>query len=269
MNVEFECGTSRLENLSDVESELKNKDVTNVICLTGRTHGKIGEKVYSTIDFLEQDGKILENVRDNLFAPITLGMLCKKYNLHLTYLGTGCIFKFDGSHPFGKEENGFSENSKPNFFGSSYSVVKGFTDQIMHLLEDNCLNVRIRMPIVGEHNSRNFITKITKYEHICSVPNSMTVLPELLPIMIDMAIKKQTGTVNLTNPGLISHNDILEMYKKYVDSEFTWKNFTQEEQLKILDADRSNNYLDTTKLKSLYPGVKNIRESVEDLFKKW
>ncbi|MBA42751.1 MAG: hypothetical protein CMF62_01935 [Magnetococcales bacterium] len=269
MKINYELGVSRLENLKEVEKELIEKNPTNVISLIGRTHGIIGEKVYGTIDYLEQKGKIFENVRDNLFAPISLALLCKKQNIHLTYLGTGCIFKFDKNHPFGKENNGFDEDSLPNFFGSSYSVVKGFTDQMMHLMEDNCLNVRIRMPIVGKHNQRNFITKITKYEYICSVPNSMTVLPELLPIMIDMAKKRETGTINLTNPGLISHNEILEMYKKYIDPEFTWKNFSIEEQLKILDADRSNNYLDTNKLETLYPNVKNIKVAIEELFKKW
>ena len=81
------------------------------------------------------------------------------------------------------------------------------------------------MPITGEENSRNFITKITNYEYICSIPNSMTVLPELLPLVLDMMKNKTVGTINLTNPGLISHNEILEMYKEIVDPEFTWKNF--------------------------------------------
>ena len=114
-------------------------------------------------------------------------------------------------------------------------------------------------------SGRNFITKITTYEKICSIPNSMTVLPELLPMAINMAEKGVTGTVNLTNPGLISHNEILEMYKEIVDPEFTWKNFTVEEQNKILAAGRSNNFLDTTKLEKMYPNVKNIKDSVRDI----
>ena len=45
----------------------------------------------------------------------------------------------------------------------------------------------------------------------------MTVLPTLLPIMLDMALNGETGTYNLSNPGLISHNEILEMYKEIID----------------------------------------------------
>ena len=90
----------------------------------------------------------------------------------------------------------------------------------------------------------------------------MTVLPELLPLVLDMMKNKITGTINLTNPGLISHNEILEMYKEIVDSEFTWENFSKEEQSKILTSDRSNNYLDTTRLETLFPEVLNIKDSV-------
>ena len=196
---------------------------------------------------------------------MTLGLLSKKHNFHFTYLGTGCIFQYDETHPFGEEENGFDEGSLPNFVGSSYSIVKGFTDQLMHMLDDSVLNVRIRMPITDEINKRNFITKITTYEKVCSVSNSMTVLNELMPIMIDMSIKKVTGTINLTNPGVISHNEILEMYKDIVDNNFTWKNFTIEEQNAILASGRSNNFLDTSRLEMMYPNVKNIKTSIKDI----
>lgn len=260
----------RAEDKLKFEEFIASTKPTHIMSFIGRTHGTIGDKKYTTIDYLEQPGKIQENVRDNLFSPIVLALLCKKYDIHYTYLGTGCIFKFDEEHPFGKENNGFREKDTPNFFGSSYSIVKGYTDELMHLLEENVLNIRIRMPITSKDEPRNFISKILKYEYICSIPNSMTVLDELLPYVLDMALNKgMTGTVNLTNPGLISHNEILEMYKKYVDQTFEWKNFSQEEQLKILDADRSNNYLDTTRLQTLYPSVKTIRESVLNVLKRW
>lgn len=253
---------NRAENLKEVEGDIQKYAPTHVMAFIGRTHGKIGDKVYPTIDYLEQPGKILENVRDNIFAPIALAILCKKYHIHLTYLGTGCVFEYtDPDHPLGQEINGFTEESIPNFFGSSYSIVKGYTDQLMHLFGDTVLNVRIRMPITDEVCPRNFITKITKYNKICSIPNSMTVLDDLLPVMVDMAKNKLTGTINLVNPGLISHNEILEMYREIVDPAFIWQNFTIEEQAQILAAGRSNNYLDTHKLESMY-SVMNIKNSV-------
>ena len=259
-NINFIEGKSRVDNYSDLFNEINLLHPTHIISFIGRTHGKIGNKIYSTIDYLEQDGKLVENVRDNLFSPLLLAQISRELDIHYTYLGTGCIFKYN-QDDFGLEQNGFTEDSLPNFFGSSYSAVKGFTDRLMHTY-NNVLNLRIRMPITGEKNSRNFITKITTYDKICSIPNSMTVLPELLPLVLDMMQKNVVGTMNLTNPGLISHNEMLEMYKEIVNPKFKWNNFSAEEQRKILDSDRSNNYLDTTRLETLYPNIDNIKTAV-------
>ena len=257
-------GNERAEDFIALEEEITREQPTNIISTIGRTHGEIGEIKYTTIDYLEQKGKLRENVRDNLYSPTVIAILSAKLGIHYTYLGTGCIYTYDEEHPYEEELNGFKEDSKPNFFGSSYSIVKGYTDMLMNMFNTTVLNVRIRMPITDEIHPRNFITKITSYKRICSINNSMTVLPDLLPIMIDMCDKKITGSINLTNPGLISHNDILEMYREIVDEKFKWDNFNIDEQREILASERSNNFLDTHKLESLYK-VKNIKDSVRDI----
>ena len=244
----------RADNELLVNDILMLHNPTHIISFIGRTYGE----GFNTIDYLEQEGKLKENVRDNLYAPLVLANLANKYNIHYTYLGTGCIFSQENP-----ESKLYNENDVPDFFGSSYSTVKGFTDRFMRFYP-NVLNLRIRMPIVDFHHSRNFITKITEYDKICSIPNSMTVLTDFYPIILDMIINSQTGTINLVNPGLISHNEILEMYKEIVDPSFKWNNFTIEEQNKILKSKRSNNYLDTSRLEKLYPSVLPIKESVRN-----
>jgi len=253
-------GNLRVDN-EYLEDEIIRIRPTHIVSTIGRTHGVHCGREYKTIDFLEQEGRILDNVRDNLFCPLQLAILCQKMDIHFTYLGTGCIFEYDDKHLINSNK-GFTEKELPNFFGSSYSVVKGFTDRLMKNFQDCCLNLRIRMPITGDRNSRNFITKITSYEKICSMPNSMTVLPSLLPLACKMMRMRICGTINLTNPGVISHNEILTMYREIVDPNFTWKNFTIEEQDQILAARRSNNMLDTTRLTALFPKVPNIKDAV-------
>lgn len=240
-------GKSRVDDVDDVREELRrvNDKITHVFCVIGRTHGP----GHNTIDYLEGDGKLVENIRDNLFAPVMLAILCREAGIHFTYIGTGCIFNSvnERGELVMAGRDGYTENDVPDFFGSSYSIVKGFTDRIMHGMIDS-LNLRIRMPITGELNERNFITKITGYEKICSIDNSMTVLDDLLPIVIDMMDDYETGTYNLVNPGVINHNQILEMYREIVDNCFTWQNMNLAEQDNILACKRSNNKLDTTEL---------------------
>ena len=96
----------------------------------------------------------------------------------------------------------------------------------------------------------------------------MTVLDEMLPIMVDMCEKKDVGTYNFTNPRKINHNEILEMYREMKDKNYTWKNFEYEDQEKILQSGRSNNFLDCSKLEKSYK-VKNIKESVREVMQNY
>jgi 3,5-epimerase/4-reductase len=252
-NILYIESDSRADNEKDVEKEILEHLPSNIISLIGRTYGEN----FNTIDYLEQPGKLVENIRDNLYAPIILSILCERYNIHYTYMGTGCIFEYNDE---GKKNN---EDDLPNFFGSSYSIVKGYTDRLQHMYSKNTLNLRIRMPIINYDHDRNFITKITNYDYVCSVPNSMTVLHDMYPIMLDMIKKNITGTFNMCNKGAITHNEILELYKTHVDNDFTWKNFTIEEQNKILLSKRSNIELSTEKLYELYPNIPDIKTSIE------
>ena len=254
MKKEIYISETCVDDVFTIEKEIIEIKPTHIVCLIGRTHGTFENEYIPTIDFLEKKGKIKENVRDNLFCPIALAILCQKYNIHLTYMGTGCIFTYTDDKKL------FSEEDTPNFFGSSYSIVKGYTDRLMKMF-NNVLNVRIRMPISSDLSSRNFLMKMLKYEKICSVQNSMTVLDELLPIMCDMLIQKEIGTINLTNPGTIEHSEILDMMKEIIDPKISYELFSYEDQMKIISCERSNNELDTVKLLSKYK-VKNIKDSV-------
>lgn len=262
-NIQFIEGKARCDNEKELKEEIENINPTHIFFSCGRTRGTLedGTKI-NTIDYLEK-GKLYENIRDNLFSHILLAHICNEKNIHLTAIETGCIFNFSNKnilHEDGTVENGYTEEDNGNYWGSSYSCVKLFCDRLLKLYNNNTLVLRIRMPITETVNPRNFITKITTYEKICSVPNSITILPELLPIALDMMKTKSVGTYNFTNPGVISHNEILEMYRTIVNPDFTWKNFSIEEQDKILASKRSNNYLDTTKLEN-YVKSRNLELS--------
>jgi dTDP-4-dehydrorhamnose reductase len=253
-NIIYKETEIRADDEEEVEKIIIDYKPTNIISFIGRTYGN----GINSIDYLEQRGMLKYNVRDNLFAPMVLASLSNKYNIHYTYLGTGCIF--NQINPLDKC---YKEEDKPDFFGSSYSTVKGFTDRLIKMYP-NTLNLRIRMPIVDYHHPRNFITKITEYNKITSMPNSMTILKDFYPVIVDLIKRKEVGTLNLVNPNVITHNEILEMYKEIIDPLFKWENFTIEEQNQVLKSERSNNQMDTSKLISLYPTIPDIKTGVRN-----
>jgi nucleoside-diphosphate-sugar epimerase len=247
---------SRADDRDAVAAEVDAVKPTHIVSMIGRTHGP----GFTTIDYLEQKGKLIENLHDNLYAPLILAGVARARGIHMLYLGTGCIFEYDEDHPLGG--SGFTEESLPNFFGSSYSAVKGITDRLM-AEEFGALNVRIRMPISSEDGPRNFISKIIAYQKICSIPNSMTVLDDILPILEDCMRNKVVGTLNAVNPDVIDHHTILEWYKELQNPAHTWEEISNEVLVgNYVKGARSNNMLETDRISGLYPELPDIKTAV-------
>merc|ERR1712032_560410 len=222
---------------------IKPTHVLNAAGVTGRPN----------VDWCEDHRP--ETIRTNVIGTLTLADLCHGRGIHMTNFATGCIFHYNEEHQMPEPGTrytgkGFTEEDSANFHGSFYSHTKGMVEDLLKSF-DNVLTLRVRMPIGSDLEwHRNFIYKIAHYEKVVNIPNSMTVLPELLPMSLTMAERKLVGNMNFTNPGVVCHNECLDLYREYYEPGFTYKNFTIEEQAKVIKADRSNNELDATRLKS-------------------
>ncbi|RYP01849.1 hypothetical protein DL764_006052 [Monosporascus ibericus] len=230
--------TVRMEDREAVKMVLQRIQPTHVLNCAGCT-GR------PNVDWCE-DNKA-ETIRSNAIGTLNLTDCCLLYGIHCTVFATGCIYHYDDTHPIGGP--GFKETDPANFRGSFYSEIKGHVEEMMKNYT-NCLILRLRMPVSGDLHPRNFVTKISQYDRVVDIPNSNTILYDLLPASILLAKNNETGIYNFTNPGAISHNEVLSLFKEIVRPDFTWKNFTVEEQSKVIKAGRSNCMLDTTKLET-------------------
>jgi len=252
--------SARIENREDVAKELDEIQPSHALMAAGIT-GR------PNIDWCEDHKP--DTIRTNVIGTLNVADLCMLRGIHCTVYATGCIFKYDDAHPLGSWI-GFTEDDVPNFDGSFYSQTKGYMEPMLKCYP-NCLVLRVRMPVSDDLIHRNFVTKIVKYEKVVNIPNSMTILHEMLPASLAMAIKGLTGVYNFTNPGVISHNEVLDLYTKYIDPTYTYTNFTVEEQSLVIKAPRSNNELDTTKLMSDMPEgieINDIKVAFEKCFQR-
>ncbi|KAM0938328.1 putative UDP-glucose 4,6-dehydratase [Dioscorea sansibarensis] len=250
--IPYEYGKGRLEERSQLIMDIQNIKPTHIFNAAGVT-GR------PNVDWCESHKP--ETIRTNVVGTLTLADVCREHGLLMMNYATGCIFEYDAEHPEGSGI-GFKEEDTPNFAGSFYSKTKAMVEELLKEY-DNVCTLRVRMPISSDlSNPRNFITKISRYNKVVNIPNSMTILDELLPMSIEMAKRNCRGIWNFTNPGVVSHNEILEMYKKYIDPSFEWTNFTLEEQAKVIVAARSNNEMDASKLKNEFPELLPIKDSL-------
>ena len=265
--MEYVVGEKRLGDDPDesIEEEILSVSPTHVASFIGRTHlpGK-----NTAADLEGGPDKVAINVRDNLYGPLLLAELCRKFDIHFTYIGSGCLFKYDEEHPVGGKP--FTEEDRPNYFGSSYSVVKGYTDRLMHHYK-NVLNVRMRLPISDDATPCDLVTKLTTYKKILNIPNSVTVLPELLPVLLELMKNRHTGTINLVNPGCVEYAQVLETYKSEVDSSIEYEVIDEDDESEFarkLRSSRSNCHLSTDLLHELAPKVSEAKEAVTNIIKK-
>lgn len=262
--IEILYGNERCDSLS-LKNEIKNYSPDRVVSLIGRTKGPselnhLGNS-NSTVDYLED--KIDINLRDNLFSPIFLERICFELGIHFTYIGTGCIY-----YSSLDDVKVYKEDDEPTFFGSQYSLVKGFTDKFFRYINSNMLNVRVRMPITEDKHSGSLLTKLLNYKKICKTsPNSMTVLEDLIPMLVNYVIEGNTGTLHLVNPGPMTHIEVLNLYKEIVDSSYEYELMDEEEQNKMLLSKRSVCILDSKETEQY--GIPTLKDSLTRIFKSW
>lgn len=253
----LESAQGRMEDVVKCAAELDSFKPTYVLCAAGLTGTP-------NVDWCEDHRE--EVLTTNVVGTLNLAQLCAQRGLHLTLFGTGCVYTYDDQLKRGVPVH---EYEPPNFFGSFYSLTKGHVQALLGLY-NNVLLLRLRMPVSDDLNPKNFITKITKYSKVVNIPNSCSILYELLPLAVDMSRRRITGTFNFVNPGAISHNEVLDMYREYIDPLFAYENFTEEDQRTILKAGRSNIELSSSRLQAVFPDrvLMNVKEAYRQVFKR-
>lgn len=242
----------RLEDYSLVKKELASVKPEVVINCAGKT-GR------PNVDWCE--GHKSETLFSNVTAPLILAKVCEELGLYMVHVGSGCVY--EGY----KDGEGYGEDDAPNFFGSYYSRTKAWSEAM--LKEFPILQLRLRMPFDGVPGERNFISKITKYAKVISIPNSISVMDDFLSAAKELMDKRATGVFNMTNPGTIEHREILEMYKEIVDSAYKYELFSLEELEKITKARRSNCGLSSRKLEARGIKMRPVKEAVRDALVKY
>ena len=245
---EAEISNADIGNIAEVRKVLKIKKPKVVINCAGKT-GR------PNIDWCEDNKE--ETMYSNVVGPLVLAKVCSENNIFMVHLGSGCIYQGDNN---GK---GFTEEDVPDLknIPSFYSLTK-FLSEYM-LKQFPVLQCRLRMPVNSQKNLRNFITKITTYKKVINEENSITVIDDLIKAVIELVKKKKTGIYNVTNPGSITHKEILDKYKELVDKNFKYTIINTKD-LKT-KAGRSNCVLNTDKLKKEGINLLDVHKAIEKI----
>lgn len=129
----------------------------------------------------------------------------------------------------------------------------------------------MRLPVSADAGPHDLITKLTSCKKILNIPNSVTVLPELLPVLLKLMKERHTGTINPVNPSCVEYTQVLETYKSEVDSSIEYEVIDEGDESEFARKVRSSHsscHLSTDILHDLAPEVSEAKEAVTNIIKK-
>ncbi len=216
--------------------------------------GKVGRP---NIDWCESHKE--EVAYSNIAGPIVLAKVCNDLGVKFVHLSSGCLWdqKLDATE---------EDHPEPPSF---YSFSKAAADNILMSLDIQPLILRLRMPLCGERNNRNLITKVAGYEKITGLPNSMTYVDDLITTTQALIEANASGIFNVVNPGVTSLPEIMDLYKKYVDPTHEYSVISKEELLTFTAAGRSDCTLNTDKLNSLGISLPPLQDRLVESMEKY
>lgn len=242
--------SARLQDASAVLKELSLIKPDRVVLAAGIT-GR------PNVDWCEAHQA--ETAAVNVAGTVALVTACSQAKIHITNFATGCIYTSSPTSP------DFTETDPPNFFGSFYSRSKIAAELATRDLPYHLL-LRVRMPITADGADRCLLTKLARYDRVSTGVNSMSVLPTLLPLAVQLLEAGDIGVWNFVNPGRVTPSDLLNAYRELVDPDFTFTAMSDDEpESRTLAAKRSNTVLSCAKLAARFPIIPDALTAVRAL----
>lgn len=207
----------------------------------------------------------------NAVLPGRIAEACAKADIPWGHVSSGCIFT--GSRPDG---TGFTEEDEPNFCFrtdncSFYSGTKALGEELLKSSE-NLFIWRLRIPFDHRDGSRNYLSKLLRYERLLEAENSISQLQEFAAATLACWERRVPyGTYNITNPGSITTREIVEFIKAGGITSRAFSFFDDEDEFMQTAAatPRSNCILDSQKLASVGIKMTPVHEAIQRALAHW
>jgi dTDP-4-dehydrorhamnose reductase len=204
----------------------------------------------------------LETVQGNVELPLFLAEAAAEKSLYLLHLGSGCIFYGPSPDPRGWKEDDYANPV------AVYSKCKYAAELALATLP-NIGIARIRLPIDSIPAPENLIDKLVSFSKVIDVENSVTIIEDMLSVLHQLLEKRSSGIFHVTNPGTITHREIIRLYEQYVDPAHHNDWITAEDLVAqgLAKKTRSNNFLQSFNLEkqgiSMRPGHEALKDTMQ------
>lgn len=196
----------------------------------------------------------------NALGPAFLYSIVKGFDakIKFVHLSSGCLW-YDGR---GLREN--ARKTPPSWYSTTKLIGE---EKLESAINDGALILRLRMPIDWQPHPRNYITKLASFPKVVSLPNSYTIVDDMLDALSFLLEKDASGIFHVVNGGAMNAEEILSYYCKYVDKSHTWQRVMMEELMAsgLIKAQRSNCVISNQKLRDVGFKILPLRQRLKDI----
>jgi dTDP-4-dehydrorhamnose reductase len=207
----------------------------------------------------------------NAVLPGLIADACAEAHVPWGHVSSGCIY--NGTRPDG---TGFREDDAPNFsfranHCSFYSGCKALGEEVLAGRPDIYL-WRLRIPFNQADDSRNYLSKLMRYERLLDASNSVSQLDEFVEATLACWEKRVPfGTYNVTNPGHITTREVVGLIQEsgVCRKEFIFFRDEAEFMRTTARTPRSNCVLDCSKLAAAGIRLTEVHEAIRRALRSW
>lgn len=219
-------------NFDQVNSVISQTQPTVVINATGVTN----------VDWAETNQE--ETAAVNIQGAENIAKACQSAGVYMVHVSTGYVHH---SHSTADERK---EQDQPNPL-NYYSYSKAKADEVLMRMVNQGLKlliVRPNMLLSAVPHPKNVLAKMVMYSKFHDVPNSMTVVEDLVSVTGQLIDKQKTGLYNVVNSGLSTPFKIANMLKEIINPDMQIEKLSKAEVEKMFTIKRPDTILSIEKL---------------------
>jgi dTDP-4-dehydrorhamnose reductase len=212
-----------------------------------------------------------ECLAGNAVLPGVIRLACESVSLPWGHVSSGCIYTGEVLHG-----RGFTEKDQPNFSFrtnncSFYSGSKALGEECLEGADDVYI-WRLRIPFNNQDNSRNYLSKLLRYDRLLDATNSISHLDEFVSCCWQSwQLRIPAGIYNITNTGSVTTREVVALLGEYLGVKKQFQFFDSEQQFMEQAAitPRSNCVLENEKIRSTGIAVRDVRDAIISSLKCW
>ena len=201
---------------------------------------------------------------NNVMGAQNLARSCRINGQKYVFISSACIFESDQCYQNYEDVEGpfFVESDHPNP-KCFYTETKVMAEKLIQEINSESLIIRPRLPISEIPHPRNTLNKLLQYDKINSNQESVTVIEDMLPVLLELILKNESGIFHLVNEGTISPSEMAVL----LGHKFLTISKSQQDLRLVLEgrAKRVTTYVGSERI-SLLP---NIRERIKSVVAKY